>query len=363
MPLPDDPSAPRKRRRRRSVPLLAVLLVGALSVASCSDGGSSDGASTTEDEGPNAGALPTLAGGLELVATDPVRVLAGDGLTYGRALPSQQAAADAFLADPEVSSAVTRRIYALAGGRLMGDVLVLGLDGSELFDQGVLDAFVGGVVAAFGDGTTETIPIGDRPTVRSRGPAGTAIGYLEGDQLVVVRGREPGDVEAAVALQLAALATGAPGSAEPRTPLVAIPIDSVFVAVPTVTFQPFPPPEDEPVPEPPALVGATGVQGRYGVVAGERRTTVWAFSLDPGAHPWAESVDAALVALVSARAAGAEGDTVEVLGRLVHRADGAEGEVSARAFRQQGVAVLVEGLDPAQLDAVVSAWITALDGS
>lgn len=340
-----------------------MVVAGGLTVVSCSDGAPADGAPTTEDEGPNAGALPTLAGGLELAATDPVRVLAGDGLTYGRALPSQQVAADAFLADPEVSSAVTRRIYALGDGRLMGDVLVLGLDGSELFDEGVLDAFVAGVVAAFGDGQAETIPVGDRPTVRSRGAAGSVIGYLEGDQLVVVRGRVPGDVEAVVALQLAALAAGAPGSAEPRTPLVAIPIDSVFVAVPAVTFQPFPPPEDEPVPEPPALGGATGVQGRYGVVAGERRTTAWAFSLDPGVHPWAETLDAALVALVGARASGAEGDTVEVLGRLVHRADGAEGAVSARAFRQHGVALLVEGLDPAQLDAVVSAWITALDGS
>jgi hypothetical protein len=31
-----------------------------------------------------------------------------------------------------------------------------------------------------------------------------------------------------------------------------------------------------------------------------------------------------------------------------------------RAFRQQGVVLVVEGLVPAQLDAAVSAWLTEL---
>ena len=37
-----------------------------------------------------------------------------------------------------------------------------------------------------------------------------------------------------------------------------------------------------------------------------------------------------------------------------------EGERSAQAFRHQGLVLLVEGLRPDQLDAVVTAWITAL---
>ena len=48
---------------------------------------------------------------------------------------------------------------------------------------------------------------------------------------------------------------------------------------------------------------------------------------------------------------------------MVQRADGADGAVSARAFRHGGLALLVEGPDPAQLDAVVSAWIDALNAS
>ena len=160
--------------------------------------------------------------------------------------------------------------------------------------------------------------------------------------------------------QLAAIAAGITGAVEPVTPLVPLPIDAAYVAVPTVAFQPIPPPEEEPPPEPPALPGATGVQGRYGVVAGERRTTVWAFTVDSATYPSAEVLEPAMAALVSARAGGAPAEGVEVVDRVVQRATGAEGAVSARAFRHQGLVLLVEGLDPAQVDAVVSAWIIAL---
>ena len=160
--------------------------------------------------------------------------------------------------------------------------------------------------------------------------------------------------------QLQALAAGAVGAAEPFTPLVPLPIDAAFVPVPTVSFQPIPPPEEEPPPAPPGLPGATGVQGRYGVVAGERRTTVWAYTLDPATYPSAESLEPALAALVSARAGGAPVETTEVLGRVVLSADGAEGSPSVRAFRHQGLALVVEGQVPAQLDAVITAWLTAL---
>ena len=121
------------------------------------------------------------------------------------------------------------------------------------------------------------------------------------------------------------------GAAEPFTPLVPLPIDAAFVPLPTVSFQPIPP-EEEPPPVPPGLPGATGVQGRYGVEAGERRTTAWAYTLDPATYPSAESLEPALAALVSARAGGAPVESTEVLGRVVLSADGPEGSPSVRAF-------------------------------
>ena len=131
----------------------------------------------------------------------------------------------------------------------------------------------------------------------------------------------------------ASLAAGIAGAPDPQTPLVALPVDAAFVDVPTVDFQPIPPPEEEPPPEAPALAGATWVQGRYGVVAGERRTTVWAYTVDPQTYPWAEPLEAALPGLASSRTGGAPATGVEVLGRVVQRSDGAEGATSARAFR------------------------------
>ena len=107
--------------------------------------------------------------------------------------------------------------------------------------------------------------------------------------------------------------------------------------------------------------GATSAQGRYGVVAGERRTTIWAYTLDiPRTVGSAEALEPALTELVSARAGGATAEEVEVFGRIVLRADGPDGEPSARAFRYKGIALLVEGLVPSQLDAVVTAWLKEL---
>jgi hypothetical protein len=353
----DDQTGPSRGRRS----LAALLLAGLLITGSCSadEGASGDETSTTRDDGPNPVVLPTLAGGLELASVDPVQVLTGDGLAYGQSLPSQQTAADAFLEDPEVASVTSRRIFSLRDGRLLGDALVLTLDGTELFDQGVLDAFVRGVVASLGDDDQTEVEIAGRTTIQSRGAAGTTIAFVEGNQLVVVRGADA-DARIVVERQLKALSAGIAGAPDPRTPLVPLPVDAAFVKVPTVTFQPIPPPGEETPPEPPPLAGATAVQGRYGVVAGERRTTVWAYTVDPQTYPWAEPLEGALAGLVSARTAGAPVESAEVLGRVVQRSDGVDGSVSARAFRHGGLALLVEGTDPAQLDAVVSAWIAAL---
>ncbi len=356
----EDDQTGRSRGRRG---LTALLLVGLLLAGACSTGGeaSDEATSATSDDGPNPVVLPTLAGGIELAAVDPVQVLTGDGLAYGQPLPSQQAAADAFLEDPEVASVTARRIYSRFDGRALGEALVLALDGAELFDRAVLDGFARGVVASLGDDAPTAADVAGRTTIQARGDAGTTIAYLEGNLLVVVRTAADADAGIVVERQLTALAAGIPGAPEPRTPLVALPLEAAFVTVPTVTFEAFPPPEEESPPDPPTLAGATRFEGRYGVVAGERRTTVWAYTVDPQTYPWAEPLEAALAELVASRTAGAPVETVEVLGRVVLGADGADGATSARAFRHGGLALLVEGSDPDQLDAVVSAWIAALN--
>ena len=345
---------PRWRRRT------AALVLAAVVVAACGGDGGSD-AGPPEDRGPNRAPPLTLAGGVELPAVDPVRLLVGEGLAYGEPLPSEQAAAEAYLEDPEVAAVVARRLYSLRDGRLLGDAIVLSLDGKEIFDESVLDAFVEAVVASLADGPAEVVTVAGREVLRAQAADRTLMGYREGDQVLLVQGAHAQDVGVVLERQVRAFAAGAPGAKAPLTPLVATAVGSVFVRVPTVTFQPIPPAEEEPPPETPALRGAIGAQGRYGVVAGERRTTIWVYSLDvPRTYPSAESLEPALAELVSARAGGTKAERSEVFGRVVASADGAEGSPSARAFRYGGLAVLVEGLVPGQLDAVISAWLREL---
>lgn|GEM_PF-4543352 len=350
----DPPPLSGGRRR-----LTALLLSGALFAAGCTIGDGPRDAPAEDEQGPNRGALPTLVGGIELTPVEPVRVLVGDGLAFGQPLPSEQVAADAFTEDPEVTSAIARRVYSTQDGRLMGDVLLLTLDGAQFFDQGVLDAFARGVVAALGGGRADDATLAGRSVLSSQGAGSTIFGFLEGNLLVIVRGAASEDAVVIVERQLAAIAAGLIGAPDPVTPLVPLPPDAAFVAVPTVSFQPIPP-EEKPPPEPPGLSGSTEAQGRYGVVAGERRTIVWAYTLDPAAYPSAEALEPVMAALASARAGGAPTEAVEVIDRVVQRATGAVDLPSARVFRHQGLVLLVEGKDPAQVDAVVSAWITAL---
>ena len=160
------------------------------------------------DDGRPPAALPppTLAGGVELVAVDPPRLLAGEGLAYGQPLPSQQAAADAYLEDPEVAAVVARpRLQPCRRPPPRRRARCSTLNGAEIFDETVLDAFVSGAVGALGDGTTEVVTIADRPVLRSTGPDGIVLGYREGNQLMLVRGANDKDVATIVERQLQAL--------------------------------------------------------------------------------------------------------------------------------------------------------------
>jgi hypothetical protein len=335
-----------------------VLVAGMVLGACRDDGGSADG--TPEDRGPNRAPPATLAGGVELAAVDPLRLLVGEGLAYGTPLPSEQAAADVYREDPEVASVIARRVHDRGDGHFMARAMVLELDGAELFDESVLSAFVAGAVAALGDGTTEPITLADLPVLRSRGDGGTVLGHREGNQLLIMHGRSDPDVTSAMERSLRSHRAGEVGALQPFTPLVPRPLDAAFVPVPTVAFQPMPPREDEIPPEPPGFPGATAVQGRYGVVAGERRTTIWAFGLDRGTYRSAESLEPRLGEVVATVAGGSPVEASEVLGRVVLRADGSEDHPSVRAFRHHGLALIVEGTDPAQLDAVITAWLKEL---
>jgi hypothetical protein len=331
-------------------------------LAGCTD----DGAGRPDElsqqrDGPNPGALPTLPGGVELAATEATVALVGAGLAYGSPLPSEQVAADALMGTPEVAGVLARRVFAVPEAVRLGDLVAVTIDGSEVFDEAALEAFRAGLVAGLVGGDAEAGDLTGRPVLAAVGPDRAAVAWSEGDLLTVVLAPVRADAEAIVARQLEARARGEVGALDPSTPMASLPPEAAFVAVPNVVFAPIPPPEEEPPgPEVPSLPGAAALQGRYGVVAGERRTLVWSFAVDPAAHPTAESVAPLLGPLVSGRAGGAPGEAAEVVDRIVVSATVAEGERSARAFRHQGLVLLVEGERPDQLDAVVTAWITAL---
>lgn len=339
---------------------MAALVGLTLAVGACTD--DSGGPLVDDrDRPPNPGALPTIPGGVELPSVDPASVLVGDDLSYGTPLPSQQVAAEAFKEQPEVASVVTRRVYRSAEARPVGTVLVLQLDGHEIFDEAALAAYEATLPEVLADGKGEAIELGATTVQKATGPSLTAAGHRHGNQLVVVRGPAEAEVLDVVQRQIAAIAAGATGTLDPATPLAANGLETVFVEVPTVSFAPIPPPEEEPIrPEPPSLPGALWIEGRYGVMAGERRTVAWVIVVDPAAYPTAEALDAALPGLVSARADGRVAQPGEVLDRVVLSATGEVGERSARVFRHGGIVVLVEGERPDQLDSVVTDWIAGL---
>jgi hypothetical protein len=338
------------------------VLAGVLLVAvACEDGaGRPDQLAAEDGDGPQQGPIATIQGGVALPPVDVARVLVGEGLAFGSPLPREQAAADA-LVGTEVIAALARRVHTLGDGRHLADLLVLTLDGAQLFDESVLAAYERGIVGSLGGSEPDELPVAGRSVLRSADPAGrTTLGFREGNQLLVVRAANEGDASITTMLVVEAIGRGDVGVVEPATPMVPLPPEAAFVAVPGVTFTPFLPPELEPSPEPPALAGASAVQGRYGVVAGERRTIVWSFAVDIAAYPTAEALAPALQALVTERAGGTPPQAVEVGGRVVLSSSAAVGSRSAQAFRHQNLVVIVEGDQPSQLDAVTTAWVAAL---
>jgi hypothetical protein len=336
----------------------AVVVLGLL--AGCSSGGGRPDELGDDRDRRNPGPLPTMPGGVELAAVDPAVVLSGTELAFGTPLPSEQAAADGYTTDPEVATGLARRVFWAPDGRRLGDVLVLALEGSELFDDDALDAFQRGIVSGLGGGATTAVEVAGRRVLRAAGPDGAALAFREGNLLTVVRSPVAGDAELVVTRQLEAIARGEPGPPGPVTPMIAVPGGAAFIPMASVAFEPIPPPEEEPGPEVPVFPGAISTEGRYGVVAGERRSVVWAFAVDLATYPSAEALAPALPAFVAARAAGTAPQAVELVDRVVLASTNPDGVPSARVFRHQGLVLLVEGDRADQLDAVVSAWISEL---
>ncbi len=349
-------SALRPGRRLGALALLAVLVPAACSSdqAGPADALPDDGP-RAEDEAPPA----TLTGGIVLDELNPATVLVGDSLAFGTPLPSRQAAADAFTADPEVATVTIRAVYDRADARALGEVVVLSMVGAELFDEEALAAFEVAIVRSLAGGAGTELSIAGRPVRRATAGAGGVVSFREGNLLVVVSAPTDGDAVLIATRQIEARSRGEVGSAAPFTPLPATPVGDAFVPEPTLSFTPFPPPEDEAPPDPPPLAGAAA-QGRYGVVAGERRSLVWALTVDPATFPSAEALEPAMRDLAAARAAGTVAEVVEVVDRVVLASTNQDGRRSSRVFRHEGLVLVVEGSDPAQLDAVTTAWITAL---
>ncbi|MGQ0431730.1 MAG: hypothetical protein ACT452_04900 [Microthrixaceae bacterium] len=353
-------SAPRPLARWVTA-VCGALVVSAAATA-CGSGGDGIGEVADRRADPTRGVVPTIPGGVELGSLDPATVLTGADLAFGAPLPSEQAAADAFAEQPEFVSALARRVFHRGDGRRLADALVLVVDGSAIFDEEALSALVHAAVGAIGRGVARAERIGAQDVIRAQASDGThvAVGFLSADVLTVVSGSSDAEVTLTVTRQIEARARGEIGSATPTTPLVPVEPDSVFVAVPTVAFEEIPGPEDEAVPEPPSMVGASAVTGRFGVAAGERRTTVWVVSTSRSTYPWAEALEPAMEALAMARANGSAPTPTEFGGRVVYQSVNAPGTPSAHVFRHHGLVLLVEGDQADQVAAVATAWIAAL---
>jgi hypothetical protein len=350
----------RPRPRAAAAAVLVVLLAGAPGCSS--DGGSDErlpfGLDGPAAPAPTGGPPVTLPGGVDLPRRDPASVLVGPGLAFGSQLPSTTAGLVELEATEEVRSTLGRRVYDQPSARLLAELSVLVLDGKAFHDERTLERWVASFVGRLAGAEPRRARVEGRPVVRAGTGGRAVLGLRRGSLLVLVSG-SPDEVEWVTVLMLQGLRTDDPPRPWPATPLALLDATAPFVPVPGVEFVPFPPAEDEPPPAPPPLAGTLATQGRIAVVGGERRATVWSMATDPGVYPTAEELAPAIDALVGSRSGGSPSVT-ELEDRLVTAADGPPGGTSARAFHHGNVVVLVEGRDPAQLDAVATAWVRAL---
>jgi hypothetical protein len=296
-----------------------------------------------------------MVGGVVLQEVDPTAVLVGEGLAFGDPLPSERDEIAVLEETDEVRSTLVRRVYDSITAQRIADLAVLRLDGAAFFDRTALDRWVRAFAEELGGGPVRTVRIGGEPVLRSFDGDRGVLAWRRGDALTILRG-EPSEVEAVASAILGGIAAGETPRVEPATPLVSLAPDAAFVAVPGVEFVAFPPFSEELPPNPPLFAGQLLTEGRIGVVGGERRATVWSILTDAATYPTLESLEPAVAALVSERT-GAGTETQELGDRLVISADGT---TSARAFVHGNLVVLVEGPDPAQIEAITTAWVNAL---
>jgi hypothetical protein len=350
----------RPRPRAAAAAVLAVVLVAG--PACSSDSGSEErlpfGLDGPAVSAPTAGPPVTIPGGVDLPRRDPASVLVGPGLAFGSQLPSATAGLAELEATEEVRSTLGRRVYDQGSARLLAELSVLVLDGTAFHDERTLERWVVSFVGRLAGSEPRRARIEGRPIVRAGAGGRAVLGLRRGSLLVLVSGARD-ETDWVAALMLQGLRTDDPPRPWPATPLAFMAADVPFVPVPGVEFVPFPPAEDEPPPAPPVLAGTLATEGRIAVVGGERRATVWSLATDPGVYATAEELAAAIDALVGSRTGGSTSIT-ELGDRLVTAADGPPGGTSTRAFHHGNVVVLVEGRDPAQLDAVATAWVRAL---
>src|SRR5690606_24228686 len=121
--------------------------------------------------------------------------------------PSEQLAAEAFTESPEITSVVARRVHA-APGRRLGSVVLLTLDGSEIFDEDALAAFEAAAVAGLAGTPADGVEIAGRSALQASGAAVTAVGFREGNLLVLVTSPAEADAVLVATRQIEAMGRG-----------------------------------------------------------------------------------------------------------------------------------------------------------
>ena len=338
--------APGRRRARRRWPRL----LGAMLVAGACSGSDGSGSDPDHPPGarPNGGRCPPSPVGWS--CTRRSRPRAGGGGSGLRPAPAERGGGGRRPSPPTPRwpGPWCRRVHSRRDGRLVGRTLILGSTAPSCSTRPCSTPSYEARWRPSAPGRPRSSSWPADPCSAPAAETCSAVGYREGDLLVVVTGTVDHDIQVVVARQLDGHGGGGHGVAATPSPRWSrSPSTPPSCRCPRLAFQVIPPPEEEPVPPAPTFAGATGVDGRYGVVAGERRTTVWVFTVDPATYPSAERLEPAMAAL----AVGAGGAPVARGGSRWSTGSctaptAADGAPSARVFRHQGLVLLVEGLIP-----------------